>query len=497
MEKFLLQMIDISKKFGNTKALSHVHFELKPGEVHALLGENGAGKSTLVKILSGIYSMEEGQIRINGKMALINSVGDAQKYGIRMIHQEPTFVPQMTVAENIFLGTEISNCFGFLDKQAMNEKAQKLLDNFKCDIPAEMCAEKLTIAQKQMIEIVKSISFHAKILIMDEPTSSLSGSETARLFRIIEELKTKGIGIIYISHKIPELIRVSDRITVIRDGVYIGTKQSSHATVNELVDMMVGRPVRNFYIRTYSSPSEDIALEVKGLFYRNIIKNINFNVKRGEILGFTGKIGTGCSELMKCIVGLNKIDAGEIYVHGQKVLIRDPNEAASHGIALIPENRKQQSLFLNQSITYNLTLKAIDNFIHGIRVNRKKENYIADSLIQDYSIKVKSPGEKVKNLSGGNQQKVAITKWLCTNPSILILDEPTKGIDVIAKSQIYNIMDRLASQGTSILMISSELPEIFNMCDRVIVMESGTIRGCLNRENLSEDKFIQYKFGKD
>lgn len=497
MENFLLQMIDISKNFNNTDALEHINFELISGEVHGLLGENGSGKSTLVKILGGICKMDEGQIKINGQAISINSVSDAREYGINLIHQEPAFVPSMTVAENLFLGREISGCFGFMKKKAMYEKAQEMLNDFDCGIQADTYVKRLTIAQKQIIEIVKAVSFNAKILAMDEPTSTLSENEISQLFHIIAKLKAKGIGIIYISHKIPELKRISDRITVIRDGSYIGTMKTAHVTTNQLVNMMVGRPAKNFYIRTYQPCSDNVVLSVRGLSYRNIVNDINFSVRKGEILGFTGKIGAGRSELMKCIVGLNKVDAGEIFVNGEKVTIRDPNDAASYGIVLVPENRELQSLFLNQSITYNLTLKTLSSFIHGPYLNRKQENSIAKDMIQDYSIKVRSQFENVKVLSGGNQQKVSIIKWLSTKPSILILDEPTRGIDVIAKSQIYSIMDRLASQGITIIMISSELPEIINMCDRVVIMNDGVIRGCLDRGDLSEEKIIHYEFGKD
>jgi ribose transport system ATP-binding protein/inositol transport system ATP-binding protein len=494
VEDFLLRMKSISKRFQNVNALTNMDFDLKSGEVHALLGENGAGKSTLIKILGGIYKMDTGEIIINGEKAHIDSVRDAHKYGISIIHQELVLVPQMTVEENIFLGSESVNKLGFVKKSAMNKKAQELLDDFDVYINASTKIKQLTIAQQQIVEIIKAVSFNAKILIMDEPTSSLSDNEIQQIFAVIMKLRSKGVGIIYISHRMAELNEISDRVTVIRDGLYIGTKVTAKTTNNELVNMMIGRSLKNYYIRTFNVPG-DVVMEVKGLTRHGVVEDINFFVRKGEILGFAGLIGAGRSELMKCIFGLNRIDSGEILINNQTVIIKSPNDAMSYGIVLVPESRTEQGLFLIQSAKYNITFKSLDEIIKGVHVNNKLENQIVKEYIQNLSIKTNSFSQKVSHLSGGNQQKISIAKWLCTKPSVLILDEPTRGVDVVAKAEIYSIMDRLASQGIAIIMISSELPEVINMSDRVIVMNKGKISRCIDKGELSQEKIMQYEIG--
>ena len=494
VEDFLLRMKSISKRFQNVNALTNMDFDLKSGEVHALLGENGAGKSTLIKILGGIYKMDTGEIIINGEKAHIDSVRDAHKYGISIIHQELVLVPQMTVEENIFLGSESVNKLGFVKKSAMNKKAQELLDDFDVYINASTKIKQLTIAQQQIVEIIKAVSFNAKILIMDEPTSSLSDNEIQQIFAVIMKLRSKGVGIIYISHRMAELNEISDRVTVIRDGLYIGTKVTAKTTNNELVNMMIGRSLKNYYIRTFNVPG-DVVMEVKGLTRHGVVEDINFFVRKGEILGFAGLIGAGRSELMKCIFGLNRIDSGEILINNQTVIIKNPNDAMSYGIVLVPESRTEQGLFLIQSAKYNITFKSLDEIIKGVHVNNKLENQIVKEYIQNLSIKTNSFSQKVSHLSGGNQQKISIAKWLCTKPSVLILDEPTRGVDVVAKAEIYSIMDRLASQGIAIIMISSELPEVINMSDRVIVMNKGKISRCIDKGELSQEKIMQYEIG--
>jgi ABC-type sugar transport system ATPase subunit len=488
-QKMLLTMKDIHKRFPGVYALKGVDFELKAGEIHGLLGENGAGKSTLIKVLGGIYSIDKGEIFIEGKKVNIQSVKDAQENGISIIHQELVLVPDMTVAENIFLGREPVRRKRFVDKEKMEYDAQKLLDSFGTGIKSNMKIRDLTIANQQIVEIVKSISFNSKILVMDEPTSSLSEKEVARLFETIKLLKEKGVGIIYISHRMSEFNELSDRVTVLRDGEYIGTRVTKETDTKELINMMVGRELKSYYTRTYNKTDETL-MEVKNLCRDDILNNISFHVKKGEILGFSGLVGAGRSEVMRCIFGIDPISSGEIWMDGEKVDIKNPNDAMEHGIVLVPENRKQEALFLDQSVKYNITIKVLDEFIKGISVDVYKENAIASKYVEEISIKTPGLDQQVNNLSGGNQQKVVISRWLATKPKLLILDEPTRGVDVGAKAEIYAIMNTLVAQGVSILMISSELPEIINMSDRVVVMSNGHITGCLERNDLTQEKIM-------
>uniref|UniRef100_UPI00047DCA64 sugar ABC transporter ATP-binding protein n=1 Tax=Caldanaerobius polysaccharolyticus TaxID=44256 RepID=UPI00047DCA64 len=491
----LLQLKNVSKHFPGVNALVDVDFELQEGEIHALLGENGAGKSTLMKILGGIYSMDKGEVYICGKKVEIKSVEDARAYGISIIHQELALVPYMTVAENIFLGRELVGFAKLVNKKAMIQEAQKLLDNFKVNIDATSLVANLTGAQQQIVEIIKAIAFNAKILVMDEPTSYLTEREVKFLFEIMRTLKRQGVGIIFISHRMSELFEISDRITVMRDGHYIGTKVTKQTTVDELVSMMVGRELTNYYVRTYNKPGETI-LEVKHLTRKGVFNDISFSLKKGEILGFAGLMGAGRSEVMRAIFGLDPIDSGEIFIKGKKVNIKDPNQAMQMGIALVPENRKEEGLFLIDSVKFNITIKVLQEFIKFIKVNKKLEDKIASKYVDSLSIKASSLLQKVGDLSGGNQQKIVIAKWLATKPDILILDEPTRGVDVGAKAEIYAIMNRLVASGVSIIMISSELPEIINMCDRVVVMCNGTITGILERNEFSQESIMHYAIGR-
>lgn len=494
MEGNLLQMKNVNKRFPGVYALKGVNFELKKGEVHALLGENGAGKSTLMKVLGGIYSIDEGEIYINGEKVEVKSVKDAQAFGISIIHQELVLVPYMTVAENIYLGRELTGGGGFVDIKSMIKEAQKLLDSFELNINAASLIAELTVAEQQMVEIIKAISFNAKILVMDEPTSSLTDKEVEFLFKTIRNLKENGVGIVYISHRMSELFEISDRITVMRDGEYIGTKNTKETTKDELIAMMVGRSLTNYYTRTYNEPGETI-LEVKNLKREGILNDVSFDLKKGEILGVAGLMGAGRSEVMRAIFGLDSIDSGEIFVEGKKVNIKSPNDAMDYGIALVPENRKEEGLFLIQSVKFNATLKVLDKFINLIKVDKKKENDIVNKYVKEMSIKTPSTEQLVGNLSGGNQQKVVIARWLATEPKVLILDEPTRGVDVAAKAEIYLIMNKLVNSGVSIIMISSELPEIINMSDRVLVMANGSVSGQLVRGEFTQEKIMHYATG--
>jgi ABC-type sugar transport system ATPase subunit len=490
----LLEMKGVTKKFPGVYALKGVDFDLEGGEVHALLGENGAGKSTLMKILNGIYSIDEGEIFIKGKGVQITGVKDAREYGISIIHQEISLVPYLSIAENIYLGREPLTKAGFIDIRTMYENAQKFLDDFDLGLSAKTLIHTLNVAQQQMIEIIKAVSFHSKIIVMDEPTSSLTEKEVDFLFKTIRNLKEQGVGMVYISHRMNELFEITDRITVMRDGTYIGTVKTKETTNEKLISMMVGRDLNHYYVRDFS-PSGESVLKVSNLTKKGVIENASFELRKGEILGFSGLVGAGRSELMKCIFGLDSFEKGEIYVNGEKTSIKNPNDAIRNRIAYVTENRKEEGLFLIQSVRYNVTIKIMHEFIKFFKVDSNYENNETNNYIKELSIKTPSPDQEVKYLSGGNQQKVLISRWLATKPKVLILDEPTRGVDVGAKAEIYSIMNRLVKEGVSIIMISSELPEVINMSDRVAVMCKGKIQTILNKERFSQETIMHYATG--
>lgn len=487
-EQLLLKMKNVNKRFPGVYALKNINFDLRPGEVHALLGENGAGKSTLIKVLGGIYSADEGEIFINGNKTEIGNVKDAQENGIAIIHQELVLVSHMTVAENIFLGRESGNSL-FVNKKKMNTEAQELLDVHEMNIRATSLVGDLTIAQQQMVEIVKAISYNSKILVMDEPTSSISDKEVGFLFKTMKKLVKEGVGIIYISHKMSELFEICDRVTVLRDGEYVGTEVVKDTTREHLVAMMVGRELNNYYTRDYLSPGKEM-MRCENISDGNLVDNVTFNIREGEIIGFAGLVGSGRSELMKTVFGLSKKVEGKIFINDQEVSINSPVEAMKQGIALVPEDRKAEGLYHIQSVRFNSTIEVLSKFIKGLRVDNKKEYEIAQEYIDRMATKTPSQEQLIRNLSGGNQQKVLIGRWLATNPKILILDEPTRGVDVGAKSEIYSIMNELLKEGMSIIMISSELPEILGMSDRIYVMAEGKLRGMFSHEEASQEKIM-------
>jgi ribose transport system ATP-binding protein len=482
-------MKGVHKSFPGVKALKNVGLQLKAGEVHALLGENGAGKSTLIKVLGGIYHAEEGEIYIDGQKAAIDGVVAAREAGISIVHQELVLVPYMTVAENIFLGREPGNKMNINRKQ-MTEDAQKLMDTYEMNINADTLVEHLTIAQQQMVEIVKAISFNSKILVMDEPTSSISDKEVGFLFDTMRALTKRGVGIIYISHKMSELEEICDRVTVMRDGETVGTKVVKETTKDDLIALMVGRELTNYYTRDYLEPGE-VVLRCEHISDKKMAKDASFELHKGEIIGFAGLVGAGRSETMKAVFGLAPNMSGEVYVDGQKVQIKSPVDALKYGIALVPESRKEEGLYKIQSVRFNSTIEVLSQFIKNLRVNGKKEDEITQKYIDMMGTKTPSQEQVIGNLSGGNQQKVMIGRWLATSPKILIPDEPTRGVDVGAKAEIYAIMNELVKQGMSIIMISSELPEIINMSDRIYVMNEGRVTGCLNHEDVTQEKIMQ------
>lgn len=489
MSEYLLEMKKINKSFPGVKALQNVDFQLKAGEVHALLGENGAGKSTLIKVLGGIYIAESGEIFVEGKKVEINGVVPAREAGVSIVHQELVLVPYMTVAENIFLGREPGNKLN-INRTQMSEEAQKLLDSYEMGIDANTLVEKLTIAQRQMVEIVKAISMNSKILVLDEPTSSISDKEVAFLFDTVRNLTKQGVGVIYISHKMSELQEICDRVTVMRDGQAVGTKVVKETSTDELIAMMVGRELTNYYTRDFAEAGE-VVLKCEHISDGKMAKDASFELRKGEIIGFAGLVGAGRSETMKAIFGLTPGSTGDIYVKGEKVIIKSPMDALKYGIALVPESRKDEGLYAVQSVRFNSTIEVLSQFIKNLVVNRKKEENITQEYIDKMSTKTPSQLTIIGNLSGGNQQKVMIGRWLATNPEILILDEPTRGVDVGAKAEIYSIMNDLAKQGMSIIMISSEMPEIINMSDRVYIMGEGIVKGCLNHDEVTQEKIMQ------
>ena len=491
----VLKMQDICKSFPGVKVLDQVNLELREGEVHALLGENGAGKSTLIKILGGIHNADSGKIFLGEEEVKISSVVDAQNRDIRIIHQEIVLVPFRSIAENIFLGRELRNKAGFLDKKKMYAGTKEIMQEFGLSLSPDMLISELSIGMQQLVEIIKAVSTDARIIVMDEPTSSLSEHEVEFLFRTIRLLKEKKVGIIYISHKISELYEIADRVTVLRDGHTIRTCPIKEVTSEQLINMMVGRELTKYYIKT-ENPIGDVSLEVKGLSCGRLFEKVDFYARYGEIIGFSGLIGAGRTEVMKTIFGILKRSGGSIYLDGNEVDIRKPKDAIEAGIAYIPEDRKNEGLVLINSVAFNMTLVALKEIIKGIRVNKAKRAGIVNHYVDAFSIKVTSGEQMVGNLSGGNQQKVVLGKWLAGRPKVIILDEPTRGIDVGSKSEIYRIINQLAGEGVSIILVSSELPEVINMCDRIYIMWEGRIRGEIERAEFSQEIIMDYAAGR-
>lgn len=493
----LLYAKGITKTFPGVKALDNVSIRINDGEVLGLLGENGAGKSTLLNVLSGTYKQDDGEIFLQGNKINIENKQSALEMGIAIVYQELKLHPNLTVAENIFMGRLPKNRFGTIQYKQLYKQAQELLDFYQFDINAKVELNKLPIADCQMVEIAKSLSRNAKVILMDEPTSSLLSHEVERLFEIIKDLKGKGIGVVFISHKLEEIATCCDRVQVLRDGKDIGVKTVSETNENELVKMMVGREITDVYPQKTNVPG-DVILEVKNLNREGKIKNISFSVRRGEVFGIAGLVGAGRSELVRLIFGADKKDAGEIYLNGKKIDIKSPNDAIKHGIFLVPEDRKLQGLVLQQDIEWNIVLPLIYKLQKALGyVDTSNSREMAESQIKRLDIKCTSRAQKVVTLSGGNQQKVVIAKCLQTTPQIMILDDPTRGIDVGTKSEIYNLINEIAGRGTSIILISSELPEVIKLSDRVAVIRGGEMRAILDSGDLSQESIIKYAIEED
>lgn len=500
MNKPILVLQDIAMYFPGIKALDEVHFSVRPGEVHALIGENGAGKSTLVKVMTGVYQQTAGTIRFMDTEVAFKSPQEAQKMGIAVIHQETSMFGDLSVAENIFMGhapqveTPLPLPVKPISWGAMNKKAKILLSRLGMEINTKSLVKNLSTAERHLVEIAKALSQEAKVLIMDEPTSALTLREAEELFTLVRKLKDEGVAIVFISHKFDEIFEISDYYTVLRDGRYIGEGSIKDAEEADLVKMMVGRNIDQLFPKG-SSVIGDSALRANNLSKTGVFKNISFEVHRGEILGFFGLVGAGRSEVMRALIGVDSLDSGELFIESKAKIFNSPGSAMKEGIVYVPEDRQGQGAVLRMSISQNITLPQIDKLCSNGFLNPGKEQQLAEEYAKKLEVKAAGIGYDVQTLSGGNQQKVVLAKWLASKPSILILDEPTKGIDIATKSAVHKIVSDLAAQGLAVIMISSELPEIMGMTDRVIVMHEGVVSAVFNRKEYSEEKIIRAAMG--
>jgi ABC-type sugar transport system ATPase subunit len=492
---FILEFREIGKSFPGVKALDDVSFKVRRGSVHALMGENGAGKSTLMKVLLGIYAKDSGNIFLQGNKLDINSPLEGLKNGIAMIHQELSAVQELTVYENIFLGKERTLGKTFLtDRKRMTRETTELFGKLNIKIDPAVKMSQLSVSQQQMCEIAKAISYDAELIIMDEPTSAITEAEVERLFRIIKDLTAKGITIIYITHKMDEVFKITDEITVLRDGKVIGTVNTSETSRDKLIEMMVGREIKNIF------PKEEVFIgevyfSVKSLCREGEFEDVSFDLRRGEILGVAGLMGAGRSEVMETIFGIRKKTNGRLYIEGKEVKINTPMDAIRNGIAFLTEDRKASGCFLPLSVLSNIAVASVDVYSKGSFFDYKKADEMALEMQKKLSIKTSSLDEKIINLSGGNQQKVLIARWLLTEFKILIVDEPTKGIDVGSKVEIHKLISGLAKEGKCIIMISSEIPEVLGMSDRIMVMSFGRLTGFLSRKDATQEKILLYATG--
>ena len=489
-----IELRGISKAFGPVQANRDIALAVRRGTIHGIVGENGAGKSTLMKVLAGVYQKDGGTIKINGQEVEISGPRAAQALGVGIIHQELNLMSHMSVANNIFIGREPRNRFGVVDKQKMNKETQAILDRLHLKLDPETLVSELTVAKQQMVEIAKALSFHGtKVLILDEPTAALNNAEIDDLFKIIRQLKEHGVGMVYISHKMDELKRISDRVTVMRDGQYIGTVPTAETSMDTIIGMMVGRQLFDGDGPTPAPQNAEVVLEVKNLNRGRVIKNVSFQVRKGEILGFAGLMGAGRTEVARAIFGADKIDSGEIIVHGQTASIKTPTDAVKHGIGYLSEDRKHFGLATGMDVEANIVLTTMKRFLSAnFFLKQKAIRETALHFVKQLDIKTPNVSQKVAFLSGGNQQKVVIAKWLVRDCEVLFFDEPTRGIDVGAKSEIYKLLNTLAEQGRAIVMISSELPEVLRLSHRILVMCEGRITGELKAGEATQENIMQY-----
>ena len=486
-----VELNQISKTFYGTKALDHVELSLKGGEIQCLVGENGAGKSTLIKVLAGAYMPDEGEIRIDGEKVILRSPRDAQRNKIAVIHQELMLVPEVSVAENIFLGDWPKNAAGLVNRREMNQRAEKILKKIGANIRPECVVAALSTGEQQLVEIAKALSKDIQVLILDEPTASLSEVDANNLIRIVQELKKEGIAILYVSHRLEEVFAIADRITVFRDGKYIGCVRNEETTKEEIVKMMVGRNAETAKKEKQRKKNGDVVLEVRNLTSRGKFKNISFQLRTGEVLGIAGLVGAGRTEILRAIYGMDPFDSGEIFAYGRKIHFHHPAQAISQGISMVPEDRKNQGLILEQSISYNTVL--------GILKRIGKKGFISDRTVQrigeEYKekLRIKAPSVRTKtsSLSGGNQQKVVLARSLAMTPKILILDEPTRGVDVGAREEIHRLIDQAVEENLAVLLVSSDILELLSLSDRMIVLREGEIAGRFEDRNVSKEEVIK------
>ncbi|MCD8249224.1 MAG: sugar ABC transporter ATP-binding protein [Lachnospiraceae bacterium] len=490
MGDVILTMKGIDKSFPGVHALDHVDLEVRKGEVHALMGENGAGKSTLMKVLTGIYKKDEGTITYEGKEVEFSNPREAQDAGIVIVHQELNMMGHLTVAQNIFIGREIMKG-KLIDDKKMNEEAKKLFDRLGIDIDPTETMSRLTVGKQQMCEIAKAISHDAKVIIFDEPSAALTEAEIEGLFKIIRDLRDRQLGIVYISHRMDEIKVITDRVTVMRDGGYVGTLITEDCTKDDIINMMVGRVIyEEPKTQSAVAPDAPVVLKVEHLNAGRMVQDVSFELRKGEILGFSGLMGAGRTETARALFGADPKDSGDVYINGKKVDIKTPQDAVRNGIGYLSEDRKRYGIVVDKTIAENSTMASLERFMKGIFIDKKKENEAAQEYVDALNTKTPGVDQLVVNLSGGNQQKVVIAKWLVHNCDILIFDEPTRGIDVGAKSEIYTLMNKLAAEGKSIIMISSEMTEILRMSDRIVVMCEGKKTGELGIEEATQEKIM-------
>lgn len=490
MGEVILEMKNIDKSFPGVHALDHVNFQVRKGEVHALMGENGAGKSTLMKVLTGIYTKDSGSIMYEGKEVEFHNAREAQSAGVVIVHQELNMLGHLTVAQNIFIGREFKKGFK-IDDHKMNEEAKKLFDRLNIDIDPTETMSNLTVGKQQMCEIAKAISHDAKVIVFDEPSAALTDSEIQELFKIIRDLREQQLGIVYISHRMDEIKVITDRVTVMRDGTYVGTLITEESTKDDIINMMVGRVIYEDP-KSHSMVSNDapVVLRVENLNAGKMVQDVSFELRKGEILGFSGLMGAGRTETARAIFGADPKQSGRIFVNGREVYIRNPRDAVRCGIGYLSEDRKRYGIVVQRSVAENSTMAYLEHYTKGPFIDRKEEKKISQMYVESLDTKTPDVDQLVVNLSGGNQQKVVIAKWLVRNSDILIFDEPTRGIDVGAKNEIYKLMNKLAAEGKSIIMISSEMTEILRMSDRIIVMCEGKKTGEIGIEKATQEKIM-------
>ena len=489
MSESILRMTNISKSFAGVHALRGVQLDLRPGEVHALLGENGAGKSTLVKVITGVHQPDTGEIYLNDQRIHLNDPREATTLGISAIYQELSMFPDLDIAENIFVGRRPTRKGGLIDWRKMYHESEELLSSLGVHLNLKTKARNLSIAQQQMVEIARALSVNARILIMDEPTSALTLNEVAELFQIVRRLREKGTAIVFISHRLEELFEIADRVTVLRDGAYVDTRSMDGVTQDDLIRMMVGRTVTDLFPKQDVEAGE-VVLRVKNLTRRGAFEDVSFELHKGEILGMAGLIGAGRTEVSQTLFGVTPAHAGTIEIEGQPLRITSPRQAMDYGLALVPEDRQHHGLVPPMDITDNVTLPNLTSFTRAGWLNKKEAQAAAFQAATQLQVKATTVWQKVRELSGGNQQKIVLAKWLSTHPRILILDEPTRGIDVGTKAEVHRLMSALAAEGIAILMISSELPEVLGMSDRILVMHEGKVTGLFDRSEATQEKIM-------